>query len=131
MSQPCWESVRRPISTIMPGIDQSPLRAPEKPILAIGLEGSANKIGVGIVEHSPDGSTKILSNVRHTYITPPGEGFQPRDTAIHHREWAINIVKAACKEAGVGLGGVDCICYTRGMLDNGPCRWLSYKSSIY
>ena len=37
-------------------------------MLSIGLEGSANKLGVGIVKE--DGS--ILANVRHTYITPPG-----------------------------------------------------------
>lgn len=37
--------------------------------IAIGFEGSANKIGIGIIE---DG--KVLSNVRKTYITPPGQG---------------------------------------------------------
>lgn len=40
-------------------------------MIVIGFEGSANKIGVGIVKD--DGT--ILANVRHTYITPPGEGF--------------------------------------------------------
>lgn len=38
-------------------------------VIAIGLEGSANKIGVGIIRDSV-----VLSNVRETYITPPGEG---------------------------------------------------------
>lgn len=38
-------------------------------VLAIGFEGSANKIGVGIVR---DG--EVLANERETYITPPGEG---------------------------------------------------------
>ena len=38
-------------------------------VIAIGFEGSANKIGVGIIE---DG--KVLSNPRRTYITPPGQG---------------------------------------------------------
>lgn len=37
--------------------------------VVIGFEGSANKIGVGIVR---DG--EVLSNPRHTYITPPGQG---------------------------------------------------------
>ncbi|XP_069797215.1 tRNA N6-adenosine threonylcarbamoyltransferase isoform X2 [Narcine bancroftii] len=37
--------------------------------IVIGFEGSANKIGVGIVQ---DG--KVLSNPRRTYITPPGQG---------------------------------------------------------
>ena len=35
----------------------------------IGFEGSANKIGVGIIR---DG--EVLSNPRRTYITPPGQG---------------------------------------------------------
>ena len=37
--------------------------------IAIGFEGSANKLGVGIIK---DGV--VLSNVRKTYITPPGQG---------------------------------------------------------
>ena len=53
-------------------------------VLAIGFEGSANKIGVGIIR---DGV--VLSNPRRTYITPPGEGFLPRDTAHHHRHCVL------------------------------------------
>ena len=77
-------------------------------MLVLGIEGSANKVGVGIV--SDDGV--IHANPRHTfvnsitspalcdatastcsyvllfacsYITPPGQGFLPRETAIHHQ----------------------------------------------
>lgn len=35
----------------------------------MGIEGSANKLGVGIIRDE-----QVLSNVRHTYVTPPGEG---------------------------------------------------------
>lgn len=38
-------------------------------VVSLGFEGSANKIGVGIIR---DG--EVLANVRRTYITPPGEG---------------------------------------------------------
>lgn len=38
-------------------------------VVAIGFEGSANKLAVGIVK---DG--QILANPRVTYVTPPGEG---------------------------------------------------------
>ena len=38
-------------------------------VVTIGFEGSANKIGIGIIR---DG--EVLSNPRRTYITPPGEG---------------------------------------------------------
>ena len=74
-------------------------------MIALGIEGSANKVGVGIVRE--DGT--ILANPRHTcaqpwhtqklcnsaslperpcpcrYITPPGHGFLPRQTALHHQ----------------------------------------------
>lgn len=52
--------------------NQNKSRAQHRPsimVIAIGFEGSANKLGIGIVK---DG--EILANVRVTYITPPGEG---------------------------------------------------------
>ncbi|XP_077974346.1 putative tRNA N6-adenosine threonylcarbamoyltransferase [Styela clava] len=79
------------------------------PITAIGLEGSANKLGIGIMR---DGV--VLSNPRHTYVTPPGEGFLPRDTANHHRDWALKILRQALDEANVKPSEIDCICYTKG-----------------
>ncbi|KAL1952110.1 hypothetical protein VTO73DRAFT_1259 [Trametes versicolor] len=93
---------------------RSPLKAPDRPYIALGLEGSANKFGAGIIKHSTDGSTFVLSNVRHTYITPAGEGFLPRDTAQHHREWALTVINDALSKAGVSLHDIDCICYTKG-----------------
>ncbi|KZT74770.1 peptidase M22, glycoprotease [Daedalea quercina L-15889] len=93
---------------------RSPLQLPERPYIAIGLEGSANKLGVGIIEHGPDGTITIMANVRHTYITPPGEGFLPRDTAQHHREWALTVINDALKKAAISLHDLDCICYTKG-----------------
>lgn len=38
-------------------------------VIAIGFESSANKLGVGVIRDQ-----QVLSNVRHTYVTPPGEG---------------------------------------------------------
>ena len=94
---------------------EDPLTSPDRPLLALGLEGSANKLGVGVVEHGTDGKVKILSNIRHTYITPPGEGFQPSDTARHHKEWAVKVVQEAIAKSGLGsIADVDCICYTKG-----------------
>ncbi|KAG6911871.1 hypothetical protein DXG01_000118 [Tephrocybe rancida] len=80
----------------------------DRSYIALGLEGSANKFGAGIIKHAEDGSTSVLSNIRHTYITPPGEGFQPRDTALHHREWALKIIKQCIVQAGVSLHELDC-----------------------
>lgn len=81
-----------------------------KRMIAIGFEGSANKIGVGVV--TLDGS--ILSNPRHTYITPPGQGFLPRETAQHHLQHILPLVKSALKTAQITPNEIDCICYTKG-----------------
>lgn len=35
----------------------------------LGLEGSANKVGAGVIR---DG--RVLSNQRATFVTPPGQG---------------------------------------------------------
>ena len=86
----------------------------ERPCLALGLEGSANKFGAGIIKHAEDGTTSVLSNIRHTYITPPGEGFQPRDTALHHRQWALKIIQECLAETGLSIHQMDCICFTKG-----------------
>lgn len=84
-------------------------------MIAIGLEGSANKLGVGLILHPDNGGpAQVLSNIRHTFVSPPGEGFLPKDTARHHRAWVVRLVKQALKDAGVGIDDVDCICYTKG-----------------
>ncbi|XP_033109943.1 probable tRNA N6-adenosine threonylcarbamoyltransferase [Anneissia japonica] len=75
----------------------------------IGFEGSANKLGIGIIR---DG--EVLSNPRVTYITPPGEGFQPRDTARHHQAHIIEVLQKALDEASVSPKDIDCIAYTKG-----------------
>ncbi|KAJ7364973.1 hypothetical protein OS493_007606 [Desmophyllum pertusum] len=85
--------------------------------IAIGFEGSANKLGIGIVK---DGV--VLSNVRTTYITPPGQvnyaishlRFLARDTAKHHRENIIDILRRSLKEANIKPEEIDCVCYTKG-----------------
>lgn len=78
-------------------------------VTSIGFEGSANKIGVGIVK---DGV--VLSNPRRTYITPPGEGFKPADTARHHNSVILDLIDKALKEANIRHSEVDIISYTRG-----------------
>ncbi|KAK6606969.1 glycoprotease [Botrytis cinerea] len=84
-------------------------------MIAIGLEGSANKLGVGIISHPSKGKpAEILSNIRHTFVSPPGEGFLPKDTAKHHRSWVVKLVKQAMAQAGVKVSDIDCICYTKG-----------------
>ena len=78
--------------------------------LAIGFEGSANKISVGVVR--ADGT--ILANPRETYVTPPGTGFLPRETAKHHRDVVVELARRALEEANASMRDVDAVCFTRG-----------------
>ena len=78
-------------------------------VIAIGFEGSANKLGIGIVK---DGV--VLSNVRHTYVAPPGEGFLPRDTAKHHQSHILDVLRRALDDAKVKPEDIDCVCFTKG-----------------
>eukprot|EP00887_Chlorella_sp_A99_P000950 scaffold5.g950.t1 len=78
-------------------------------LIALGIEGSANKIGVGIVRE--DGT--ILSNPRHTYVTPAGTGFLPRETSQHHQVWALDLVAQALEEAAVQPSDLCCIAFTK------------------
>ncbi|CBH12868.1 O-sialoglycoprotein endopeptidase, putative [Trypanosoma equiperdum] len=79
-------------------------------MLALGIEGSANKIAVGIVDRNGN----VLSNERETYITPPGTGFMPRETAQHHTAHILRLVQAAMKAAKVHASDISVICYTKG-----------------
>ncbi|XP_066257693.1 probable tRNA N6-adenosine threonylcarbamoyltransferase isoform X2 [Euwallacea similis] len=78
-------------------------------VIALGLEGSANKLGVGIIK---DGV--VLSNPRKTYITPAGEGFMPKETAQHHRRHVLTVLKLALDQAEISPQDLDVICYTKG-----------------
>lgn len=79
-------------------VDGSELQeiAPEN-LYVMGFEGSANKIGIGIVR----GDGQILANPRHTFISPPGTGFLPKETAAHHREWIFPLIFQCLKEANL------------------------------
>ncbi|RWS22198.1 putative tRNA N6-adenosine threonylcarbamoyltransferase-like protein [Leptotrombidium deliense] len=78
-------------------------------VVSIGFEGSANKLGIGIIS---DG--KVLANPRVTYVPPAGEGFLPRETAKHHQTHVLNLLSKALKEAKVEPKEIDVVCYTKG-----------------
>eukprot|EP01031_Cornospumella_fuschlensis_P031652 gene31652-38253_t len=93
----------------------------EGEMYALGIEGSANKIGVGLLKYDPDTRQyDILSNPRKTYITPAGQGFLPRETAWHHQRHIVALVRLALTEAGVSPAQISCICYTKGPGMGGP-----------
>ncbi|KAG5673863.1 hypothetical protein PVAND_003874 [Polypedilum vanderplanki] len=78
-------------------------------VIAIGFEGSANKIGIGIIR---DG--EVLANVRKTYITPPGSGFLPKETAEHHRNQVLGLIREALDVSKIYPNEIDVVCYTKG-----------------
>ncbi|KAL1878081.1 hypothetical protein VTK73DRAFT_8132 [Phialemonium thermophilum] len=89
--------------------------------IALGCEGSANKLGIGVIAHDAEtGSPSVLSNVRHTFVSPPGTGFLPKDTARHHRAFFVRVAQRAIADAGISVADVDCICYTKGPGMGGP-----------
>ncbi|KAK7789581.1 hypothetical protein R5R35_009949 [Gryllus longicercus] len=94
-------------------------------VIAIGLEGSANKVGVGIRR---DG--EVLANCRQTYISPPGEGFLPRETAQHHREKIIGLVREALTVSGISPDNIDVVCYTKGPGMGAPLMMVALVARI-
>ncbi|XGW16071.1 hypothetical protein V3C99_001488 [Haemonchus contortus] len=80
-------------------------------VCVLGIESSANKIGIGIIR---DG--EVLSNPRATFHAPPGEGFRPSETAQHHRQNALKILGKALDEANIKHPEkeIDAIAYTKG-----------------
>jgi N6-L-threonylcarbamoyladenine synthase len=98
------------------------LEKKRKRTLALGCEGSANKLGIGVIAHPlADGSdAQVLSNVRHTFVSPPGTGFLPKDTAAHHRAFFVRVAKQALADANISPRDLDCICFTAGPGMGGP-----------
>ena len=82
----------------------------KKKLIALGIEGSANKISVGIVTSEGE----ILANPRKTFITPPGEGFRPKEAGEHHRSKVLGLLKSALEISKIKLEDVDLFCYTKG-----------------
>lgn len=79
-----------------------------KTVTILGMEGSANKLGIGVIR---DG--EVLSNPRVTYVTPPGQGFKPTETAIHHRGHIVKLARRALQEANIQPEHLDAIAYTK------------------
>lgn len=101
-----------------------------KDTYALGLEGSANKLGVGIIHHTPSKPARILSNIRHTFVSPPGEGFLPKDTAKHHRSFVVSLVKRALAESSLAISDIDCICYTKGPGMGAPLQGVAVAARM-
>lgn len=76
------------------------IRDPSGLTYVLGIEGSANKVGVGVLEYNPDERTYLIrSNPRKTFIAPTGHGFLPKETAWHHQAHIVALIRSALTES--------------------------------
>jgi bifunctional N6-L-threonylcarbamoyladenine synthase / protein kinase Bud32 len=78
-------------------------------LICIGIEGTAEKTGVGIV----DSSGEILSSVGKALI-PESGGIHPREAAEHHAATIVPLIKKALDESGLFLKEIDLVAFSRG-----------------
>jgi N6-L-threonylcarbamoyladenine synthase len=95
--------------------------------LVLGIEGSANKIGVGIV--TSDGA--ILANVRRTFVPKTGSGFQPRETARHHQKHVASLIEEALHTAGVRPTDLCAVAYTKGPGMGAPLQSCAIAARMF
>lgn len=78
--------------------------------IVLGIEGSANKVGVGIVRYNQrDQTYEILANPRKTFVAPTGHGFLPKQTALHHQAHIAALIRTALAEAFPSMDPANCI----------------------
>lgn len=85
-------------------------------ILCLGIECTAHTYGVSIA--SSDG--RVLSDVKDVYKPPEGRGIHPRESAQHHSQVGVKVLKEALRQAGVKLKDVGVIAFSGGP-GLGPC----------
>lgn len=78
-------------------------------MICIGLEGTAEKTGVGIV----DSSGEILASTGKSLI-PESGGIHPREAAEHHANHIVPLIKEALNESGLKIGDVSLVAFSRG-----------------
>ena len=67
-----------------------------------------------------DDQGHIYANPRFTFITPPGTGFMPKETAEHHRGKVLGLIRSALEEAKMTFADITVISYTKGPGMAGP-----------
>src|SRR5439155_1205605 len=85
------------------------------PLLALGIEGTAHTVGVGIV----DETCRVLANV-YDMVRPEKGGIHPREAANHHADAVVPLIRKAADVAGMDLGDLDLVAFSQGP-GLGPC----------
>lgn len=78
-------------------------------LISLGIEGTAEKTGVGIVDS--DGSILAMAGKQ---LFPEEGGIHPRIAAEHHAEWIPKLIPMAIEEAGLSYGDIDLISFSQG-----------------
>ena len=84
-------------------------------MLALGIEGTAHTVGVGIVDDRCDVRANVWDMVK-----PEKGGIHPREAANHHAEMVVPLIAKALETAHVGYGDLDVVTFSQGP-GLGPC----------
>src|SRR5256885_5568692 len=84
-------------------------------MLALGIEGTAHTVGVGIVNEQ----CRVLANV-YDMVRPEKGGIHPREAANHHAEAVVPLIRKATDLAAIDLGDLDVVAFSQGP-GLGPC----------
>ena len=78
-------------------------------LICLGIEGTAEKTGVGIV----DSEGNILA-MEGCQLYPEKGGIHPRIAAEHHAEWIPKLIPQAIESAGINYSDIDLISFSQG-----------------
>lgn len=78
-------------------------------MISLGIEGTAEKTGVGIV--NSDGEILAICG---NQLYPEEGGIHPREAAEHHAYWIPKLIPRALDEAGLGFDDIDLVSFSRG-----------------
>ncbi|PWB85518.1 tRNA N6-adenosine threonylcarbamoyltransferase [Methanobrevibacter thaueri] len=78
-------------------------------MISLGIEGTAEKTGVGIVDS--DGNILAMAGKQ---LFPEEGGIHPRLAAEHHAEWIPKLIPQAIEESGLSYDDIDLISFSQG-----------------
>ncbi len=85
-------------------------------MLILGIESSCDETGVALVDASGAGLPRLLGHALHSQIEMHQAygGVVPELASRDHIRRVLPLTEAALAQAGLGLGAVDLVAYTRG-----------------
>ena len=78
-------------------------------MISLGIEGTAEKTGVGIVDS--DGNILAMAGKQ---LFPEEGGIHPRIAAEHHAQWIPKLIPEAIEKSGISYDDIDLISFSQG-----------------